>query len=385
MKHRILYVNPNSLMGGGEINQLALIRHIDRSRFDVQAVVGAGGPYVDALRAAGIQTKVIQFEYLRLGSRRLPTPASVAELYRHVQEDGPHVIHSASLAEDHHSAIAALRARVPMVHDQQTMVPRALLFDKWRARHSAAIICISNAIRDSLLNAGMAAPIVEVIYSGVDPDIHKEVDGLRIRRELNLSGFDVVGIASRLAPEKGHTYFLQAAALLKDKFPNCKFIVVGSPMYAPPEYEVDLREAASSLGLDNQIIFTGFRADVLHVMAAMDVLVCAADEEALGRVVLEAMALGKPVVATRAGGIVETVVDGVTGFLVPPRDPASLASAISACLTDLDAARRMGLKGQERVRAFYSIHQNADRVQRLYRRILEPASGGSPDERADGR
>ena len=385
MKHRILYVNPNSLMGGGEINQLALIRHIDRSRFDVQAVVGAGGPYVDALRAAGIQTKVIQFEYLRLGSRRLPTPASVAELYRHVQEDGPHVIHSASLAEDHHSAIAALRARVPMVHDQQTMVPRALLFDKWRARHSAAIICISNAIRDSLLNAGMAAPIVEVIYSGVDPDIHKEVDGLRIRRELNLSGFDVVGIASRLAPEKGHTYFLQAAALLKDKFPNCKFIVVGSPMYAPPEYEVDLREAASSLGLDDQIIFTGFRADVLHVMAAMDVLVCAADEEALGRVVLEAMALGKPVVATRAGGIVETVVDGVTGFLVPPRDPASLASAISACLTDLDAARRMGLKGQERVREFYSIHQNADRVQRLYRRILEPASGGSPDERADGR
>jgi len=385
MKHRILYVNPNSLMGGGEINQLALVTHIDRDRFEVEAVVGGDGPYVDALRSAGIQTTVIKFACLRIRSRRLPRPAAVAELHRHFQRTRPHLVHSASLTEDHHSCVAALRARVPVIHDQQTIVRRALLFDKWRARHSAAIICISNAIRQSLLRNGMAAPVVDTICSGVDPGIHKDVDAFRIRRELSLSGCDVVGMASRLAPEKGHGCFLEAAAMLKDRFPICRFVIVGSPMYAPANYESGLRQMAAGLGLNGRVVFTGFRADVLHVIAAMDVFVCASDEEALGRGVLEAMALGKPVVAARAGGVVETVQDGVTGFLVPPRDPVSLASAISTCLTDLDAARRMGLAGKERVRAFYSIQQNVDRVQRLYQRILVPNSGSLPDEPADGR
>jgi len=296
----------------------------------------------------------------------------------------PHLLHSASLTEDHHSAVAALRARVPVIHDQQTIVTRALLFDKWRARHSAAVICISNAIRESLLRTGVAPPIADVIYSGVDPGIDRAVDSFVVRRELGLDGCKVVGRASRLAPEKGHGCFLQAAAMLMNQFPVCRFVIVGSPMYAPADYESHLRRMTARLGLDGRVIFTGFRSDVLEVMAAMDVFVCAADEEALGRAVLEAMALGKPVVATKAGGLTETVVDGVTGFLVPPRDPAAMASAIATCMANPDTAREMGMRGRERVQTFYSLQQNVDRVQCLYQRILAPSSGSLPDERADG-
>jgi len=230
----------------------------------------------------------------------------------------------------------------------------------------------------------MAAPIVDVICSGVDPAVRESVDPLSVRRELGLDGCEVVGMASRLAPEKGHGCFLQAAAMLMNQFPVCRFVIVGSPMYAPADYESHLRRMTARLGLDGRVIFTGFRPDVLEVMAAMDVFVCAADEEALGRAVLEAMALGKPVVATKAGGLTETVVDGVTGFLVPPRDPAAMASAIATCMANPDTAREMGMRGRERVQTFYSLQQNVDRVQCLYQRILAPSSGSLPDERADG-
>ena len=385
MRRRILFVNPNTLLGGGEISQKILITNLDRARYDVHVVVGGDGPYAEELRSAGLKPIVVPLRCLRVRSRRLPTPISVWRLYRHIMNIRPHLVHSISLPQDYHSAIAASYAGVPVIHDVRTMVDRGMFFDRWRARHSAAVICISNAIRDSMDRARIVPPITEVVYNGVDPDLHKQADGLKIRRELNLSGCDIIGIASRLAPEKGHEYFLQAAALLKDKFPSCRFLIVGGPMYAPAGYETHLKQVALTLGLENRVIFTGFRKDVLDAMAAMDVLVCAADEEALGRVVLEAMALGKPVVATRAGGPPEIVDDGVTGLLVPPRDAESLAAALSTCLSDLDGARRMGLQGQQKVQAQFATQQTVEKLQNLYERILAHSLRRQPDESPDGR
>ena len=385
MKTKILYVSPNSLLGGGEIHQMTLITGIDANAYEVEVVVAADGPYAEELRARGINTSVVPLSCVRVRSRRFPTPLSLARLCRHVIAAKPDLIHSSSLPADHHTALVAARARVPVVHDVQTIMYRALLFDRWRARHSTALVCVSNAIRESVQRVGISAPIIEVIYNGVDPDLHKNVDALKIRRELNLSGCDIIGIASRLAPEKGHEYFLQAAALLKDKFPSCRFLIVGGPMYAPAGYETHLKQVALTLGLENRVIFTGFRKDVLDAMAAMDVLVCAADEEALGRVVLEAMALGKPVVATRAGGPPEIVDDGVTGLLVPPRDAESLAAALSTCLSDLDGARRMGLQGQQKVQAQFATQQTVEKLQNLYERILAHSLRRQPDESPDGR
>ena len=384
MKRKILYVSPNSLMGGGEINQMLLIANLDPATYDVEVVVGGQGPYADELRKKGVRVSVLPMPCLRLRSRRLPSPVSLILLYRHLLDVKPHLVHSSSLPEDHHSALAARLARVPVVHDVQTIVHRAHGLDRWRAAHSAAVICISRAIRQSVARARLAAPMTEVIYSGVDVEAAHNADGLKVRRELNLSACDVIGIASRLSPEKGQEYFLQAAASLKDRFPNARFLVAGGPLYAPAHYDDHLKHLACKLGLGSQAIFTGFRGDILNVMAAMDVLVCAADQEALGRVVLEAMALGKPVIATRAGGPMEIVEHGVTGFLVPPRDAAALAGAISTCLSDLDAARRMGHTGRERAQTLYTIRNNVRQVHRLYDEILTPAARRRPDEHPHG-
>ena len=375
---KILYVSPNSLLGGGEINQMLLAGHVDKRTFDVEVVVCSEGPYADELRRLDIPVTVLPARPVRFRSRKAPSPASALRLLRHIRRVKPDLVHSSSLPEDYHSAIAAWMAKVPVVHDAQTIVHRTMPLDRWRAAKSARVICISNAIRNALARAKISIHNTEIIYSGVDMQSTRSADGPRIRRELGLTGHEVVGIASRLSPEKGQAHFLRAAASLKGRFPNARFLIAGGALYAPQGYETYLHQLSFGLGLTDQVIFTGFRKDVLDVIDAMDVLVCAADEEALGRVVLEAMALAKPVIATKAGGPCETVEDGVTGVLVPPKHAASLAGAIAGLLSDAAAARRMGTLGRERALRLYTLEQNVAKVQELYHAILaERTAGGS--------
>lgn len=376
-RKKILYVSPNSLLGGGEINQMLLMSNVDEHAFDVEAVVSAEGPYAEELRRRNIAVTVIPMEPVRLRSRKAPSPAAAFRLFRHVRRLAADLIHSSSLPEDHHSAAAGLMARVPVIHDAQTIIHRRMPFDRWRAASSARVICISRAIQSSLARAGLPTHNTEIIYSGMDPLISETADRLKIRSEFSLENRDVVGIASRLSPEKGQEHFLRAAASVMDRFPNARFLIAGSAMYAPDGYDAYLEQLAGKLGLADRVIFTGFRRDALDVIHATDVFVCAADEEALGRVVLEAMALGKPVIATDAGGPRETIEDGTTGLLVPPKDFRSLAEAMARLLSDMSAAREMGARGKRRAADLYTLTQNVEKVQQLYHEVLEQrATGG---------
>ena len=377
-RKKILYVSPNSLLGGGEINQMLLMTNVDQRAFDVEAAVSAEGPYTEELRRRNIAVTVIPMEPVRLRSRKAPSAAAAFRLFRHVRRSAADLIHSSSLPEDHHSAAAGLMTRVPVIHDAQTIIHRTMPFDRWRAASSARVICISRAIQSSLARAGLPTHNTEIIYSGVDPLMSETADRLKIRSEFSLENCDVVGIASRLSPEKGQEQFLRAAASVMDRFPNARFLIAGSAMYAPDGYDAYLEQLAGKLGLADRVIFTGFRRDAPDVIHATDVFVCAADEEALGRVVLEAMALGKPVIATDAGGPRETIEDGTTGLLVPPKDHRSLAQAMARLLSDMSAAREMGARGKRRAADRYTLAQNVEKVQQLYHKVLERrAIGGN--------
>jgi glycosyltransferase involved in cell wall biosynthesis len=376
-RKRILYVSPNSLLGGGEINQMLLVSNVDKTAFDVEVVVGADGPYAQELRRRSIPVSVIPMAPIRVRSRKAPSPMAAFRLYRHARRTGADLLHSSSLPEDHHCAAAGIMAGVPVIHDAQTIVYQRMPFDRWRAASSARVICISRAIQSALARAGLPTHNTEIIYSGVDPRTSETADGMKVRKEFGLAGCDIIGIASRLSPEKGHEHFLRAAASVTGRFPNARFLVVGGPMYAPEGYDSFLKQLAQELGLARRVVFTGFRRDALDAIDATDVLVCAADEEALGRVVLEAMALGKPVIATNAGGPRETIEDGITGLLVPPKDFRSLAQAMTRLLSNMPNAREMGALGKQRAADLYTLGQNVEKVQQLYHEVLaQHATGG---------
>jgi glycosyltransferase involved in cell wall biosynthesis len=212
-----------------------------------------------------------------------------------------------------------------------------------------AVVAISDGIRKVLLEDGIAPERVITVRSGIDMErIRKVGDGSGLRDEFGISGDClVVGMVAALAPHKDHRTFLEAAALVKKKISRIRFLLVGEgPLQA------DLLRLTKKLDLAREVIFTGFRDDVLEITGLVDVFVLSSYLEGMGTAVLDAMALGKPVVATEVGGIPEIVIDGETGLLVPSRSPNALADAVVQLAADPDLRRRMGVSGRSRARHF---------------------------------
>jgi len=175
-----------------------------------------------------------------------------------------------------------------------------------------------------------------------------------------------VACVARLEPEKDVHTLLRAMAEVISKAPEARCLVVGDGSEA-----VRLKHFASDLGVSANVVFTGYRQDVSSIVSAADVFVLPSLAEPFGLVLVEAMALGKPVIATRVGGPLEIVEDGVTGLLVPPADPAAMAEAIRALLADPERRRAMGEAGRARFEAQFTAERMARETVEVYRKVLE--------------
>ena len=244
-----------------------------------------------------------------------------------------------------------------------------------------AIICNSAAISKRFAKRdGRLPDKVHTIYNGVDTKLFRaDTSGDGIRDQLGIARDDtVIGIASRFSRNKGHEVFLSAALkLIKESAPaglKLKFMVSGGAVFAEDTArERVLRDLVKSMGLEGAVIFAGFRKDMPEVYAAMDIFVLASDAEPCGRVLFEAMASGKPIVATGTGGTPEIVSDGSTAILVPPRDPDAMADALRTLLEDRGKAEAMGRAGRRRVEELFSVETNARRTEDLYSALVSEA------------
>ncbi len=185
-----------------------------------------------------------------------------------------------------------------------------------------------------------------------------------------------VGLVGRIARWKGQHVFLEAAYLVRQRFADVAFQIVGAPLFAERDYERELQELTAKLNLSDCVEFTGFRPDVTALIAEMEIVVHASiTGEPFGQVVIEGMAMAKPIVATAGGGILEIVVDGVTGLLVPMGDAKAMAAAICQLLQDPASAAQMGSMGQQRVREHFTIEKTAAKVEQFYDNILKMPRG----------
>jgi glycosyltransferase involved in cell wall biosynthesis len=184
------------------------------------------------------------------------------------------------------------------------------------------------------------------------------------------------GIIGMLLPWKGHAVFLHAAQRVFERVPNARAFVVGAAPHGDKHYEGELRALAKDLGIADRVIFTGFRPDVPDVLKLLDVVVHASiTPEPFGRVIAEAMAMRRPVIASSAGGPTEIIEDGRTGFLVPPRDHAAMADRVVALLTNPALAQKIAEAGFQEARDRFSADVHAQRVQRVYGMLLQTGKG----------
>jgi glycosyltransferase involved in cell wall biosynthesis len=208
-----------------------------------------------------------------------------------------------------------------------------------------------------------------VIYDGIDLDAFRPSrDGAAVRRELGIPpGVPLVGIVGHIQAWKGQDVVLRALRLVRDTVPDVHCLVVGGVHRRGSEYARDLHRFVEEHGLTSHVIFTGPRDDVPDLMTAMDVVIHASVvAEPFGRVVLEGMAAARAVIATDMGGVPEILKDGVTGKLVPPDDPQSLAVAIVGLLADADQRRRLGENGRAEVEQRFSMQRHVRSVTDVY-------------------
>jgi glycosyltransferase involved in cell wall biosynthesis len=210
---------------------------------------------------------------------------------------------------------------------------------------------------------------VLTVHHGVDTEEFHPVKAARekIRAELGLQDHHLlVGFAGRFSPGKGHEEFLHAAAVIRDKHPQVRFAIVGEASYGEEPYERSIRNLSRSLSLDGVLFYTGFRKDIRDVMAAFDIFAFPSHAEAFGAVLIEAMALQRPVVSSNCDGVLDIVVDGETGIFMTPGNPTELVSGLERLISDSALRIRMGQAGRRRVEKYFDKRKLIERMERIY-------------------
>lgn len=243
------------------------------------------------------------------------------------------------------------------------------------------LFAVSKATKEEMVAEGIPEAQVTVLYNGIDTESwSRNCVKTTVRDELEVPQNSlVIGYVGRIMPEKDLDTWIRSAAIVAKQYPQAKFVLVGEGKDGTTHDE--LKALASSLGVADQLIFPGFRRDLPRVYSAFDVFVMSSLREGLPNSILEAMALGIPVVSTDVAGAKELVVNDETGFIVEQRDFNNLAASILRIL-DHDSVRlRMGRAGRERVEAEFSFQQRLRKIEGLYRQILEGKlrHGSSPN------
>jgi glycosyltransferase involved in cell wall biosynthesis len=371
---RVLFVSPTGEIGGAEVALLRLLRHLDRTRFAPAAVCLSPGPLLDRLRALDVECTLVPAGRFRHLHRTVAVVLQIARVARRHRSD---VIFGNGTKGHLYGALAARLVRRPTLWWLCDMLPsdsgRPLSLNWLATRlHASMIAAVSWATLEAARRYYATPSPICVVYPGLEIEtLDEEAQRLggpaAVRRELNVGDAPLIGIAGRLTRWKGQHVFLEAAARIACKRPEARFVIVGDALLGiDTDYPEFLRRQVRQLGLHDRVAFTGFRPDVPRLLAAMDIVVHASVlPEPASVVVSEAMALGRPVIATALGGMPEIIEDGVSGILVSPGDPAALAAAVLALLGDRERARRIGLAARQRVRERFTAQRMASQMQEL--------------------
>jgi glycosyltransferase involved in cell wall biosynthesis len=397
-KLRILYVDETTGFGGGMVALRNLVAALDPAKYEAAIALRAENARVRAYLRDKLPRGVKVFAVRRwafsqpawprrLGAQGaalaaraqwlltfladgLPTALRIASVAKRWKADAIHT--NEQLLTNVAGILAARLAGVPCFSHNRMFGVNARL-----ARYFLPLVAhcfaISEFIRKDLILGGASPSRITVVYDGVDLDqFSPGACAADVRREMGITPDRcVAGIFGRLVEWKGHEFFLRALALALREAPSLFGMVVGdtSPRGGPLMQR--LKGLCRELGIGDRLVFTGYRTDVARLMSATQIVVAPSVEpEPAGLVNFEAMALSRPIIATRVGGIPELVADGVNGLLISVGDVAGFAEALVRLAKDRELAARLGGEGRRIVEQRYTARRYAEGVSKVYDRIL---------------
>ncbi len=385
--YRLLIVNHAVEIGGAERVLLRLLDRMDRGLFTPALACPHAGPLTEEAEARGLQVhlgypaaRLLAVRRKGLGAGPLGALAypldmarTVAGLARLVREGGYELVLTNSAKADIYGSVAARLAGRPVVWRLHDIVDydafsrlNVLLFRVSASLLASRVLAVSQAVREALMARGVSGKKIAVVYNGIALDAcDRALARPGVREEWGLEkDAPVAGMVGRLVDWKGPDRFLEAAALVAARMPRARFMLVGDAIFGEAGYVERLKQMAARLGLEESVVFTGFREDAQRIMAGLDVLVHASLlPDPLPTVLVEAMALGLPVVAADGGGVREIVVDGVTGMVVRPGDAGAMSEAMLAVLSAPARAGDMGAAGGRRARELFDIEARSRQLE----------------------
>jgi len=376
----VLYVNHCSQVSGAEESLLSLMARLDRNAFNPVLACPPG----ELARRAGevgvpAHTMPLQrfrrtWNPLRLAGYAAGWPYGRHRIRRAARACGARIIHSNSATAHLYASGAAAALRLPAIWHSRDLRP--LPFPALAlCRRADRVVAVSEAVADFLSQEGLTRPRVTRIYNGIDAAAWRaRVTGTDARAGLGLdASARVILMPAQFVPWKRHEDALRMMPTLLAHEPAARLVLAGSDAFGDHrKLEASLRALAAELVISDKVVFAGARGDIPDLMATSEIVLIPSEGEPFGRVAIEAMALGKPVVGTRAGGLPEVVRDGETGLLTAPCAPQSLATACARLLLNRGLARRLGEAGYSRVLARFNIDHVAQETQTLYEAVLHP-------------
>lgn len=364
---RILFVDHAGVLGGAELSLMDVATAFASS---ASVVLLADGPFRAALEARGLSVAVEPLRAMATVKKRsvLPSPAAALDAWRvagrviarahdadilYANSQKAFIVCALAGARSGRRVVWHLRDILAPPHFSRSTVRVAV----WLAnRYASRIIANSEATRRAFIDAGGREALVRVVYNGIDPAPFDAVTpgaAHALRASFGAQPGTTVAVhVGRFHQWKGQHVLLRALATL----PGMHAWIVGAPLFGEHAVDAELRELAAALRVDDRVRFLGFRDNVPALLRAADVVVhSSVYPEPFGRVVVEGMLAGRPVIAANAGGVPEIVTDGETGLLVPPGDVPALAAALRCVQDDPASAAAMAARASERAREQFTV------------------------------
>jgi glycosyltransferase involved in cell wall biosynthesis len=394
-KHiKIIHIITRMDMGGSAQNTLLTALHHDSQRHKVWLIKGSTlesamtkaetklvEDQLDTAKEQGIE--IIDIPSLVRRISPINDVRALVALFRHIRKIQPHIIHTHTSKAGILGRLAAWMARVPIVihtphghvfygHFGRSLSRIFLQMEKLLGTITRHHIALTPEESNDYLNFGVAkSHNISVIHSGIDLRQFSKAAKQRTKKRAELgipANSLVIGYVGWLIPIKGVTHLVSAMPRVVEQHPKSILVLVGKGDDKGDE-EVHIREQVANLSLSDKVHFWGWRPDVNEIMGCFDIFVLPSLNEGMGRVLVEAMAAGLPIVASRVGGIPDLVKHGENGLLIPPANAGALEQAITDLLSDKPRRKRMGETGKEMC-SLYSVEAMVEKIDNLYSRLL---------------
>lgn len=300
---------------------------------------------------------------------------SIRILKKYVTDEKYDAVHS-HLSHDLWAVVPALklsdsRAKLFLSKHMGSGVSKRDIFHRFLYSRVNHIFAVSSYVKESVLKTcPVKEDIISILYPGLDIRKYNpaEFNKNEIRKEFNISPkTTAIGMSGRMSPGKGQEEFLKAAKLLKDEIKdNIIFVIAGAASFGEDEYERKIRGLTAELGINEDVIFTGYRNDMPRILSMLDIFVFPSHEESFGITLTEAMALGLPSAASKKAGVLDLITDNETGLLVPPKNPSELAEAIKKLIENPRLRKQLGKAARKKAEEIFNAKYELDILEEYY-------------------